>query len=209
VTQMDSTAYAAELDPGEAIEQIPEEHLKNPALNMVERVLTAVAGAILVAFTSAVLLDVVTRALAAPVNALQAFIIGTFVWGVFLGAAVAHRRREHFRLAAIAEHYTGRRRQLFETLEHVVVMAVALWMVYYGLQNARSGMGVILPPTRVPLAAVTAAIPVCGALVTVFSVERLIYVWKRGFPADVSPDDALVARGDDALVARGEAGTGE
>lgn len=196
MAQVDPKAYAAELDPGEVVDRVVDPHLKHPALTVVEKVLTAVSGVILIAFTSAVLLDVVTRALASPVNSLQAFIIGSFVWGIFLGAAVAHRRREHFRLAAIAEHYTGRRRQLFETLEHVVVLAVALWMVYFGYQNARSGMGVILPPTRVPLAAVTAAIPVCGALVAIFSVERLVYVWMRGFPADTPVTDALISRGE-------------
>lgn len=201
MTQDGSTPYAAELDPGEAVDQIADPHLKHPALTVVERALTSVCGVILIAFTTAVLLDVVTRVLAAPVNWLQAFILGSFVWGIFLGAAVAQRRREHFRLAAIAEHYTGRRRQLFETLEHVVVLAVALWMVYFGYHNVRNGMGVILPPTRVPLAAVTAAIPICGALVAVFSVERLTYVWMRGFLPDTPAADALISRG--------EAGRGE
>jgi TRAP-type C4-dicarboxylate transport system permease small subunit len=197
----DATPYEAELDPGKAVEEIPDRHLKHPALTVVERFLTSVCALILIAFTVAVLLDVVTRAMGAPVNWLQAFILGSFGWGVFLGGAVAHRRREHFRLAAIADHFTGRRRQLFETLEHVVVLAVAGWMVYFGYRNVLSGMGVILPPTTVPLAVVTASIPVCGALVMVFSVERLTYVWMRGFPpgepvADGAAGSAEVGRGE-------------
>lgn len=194
----DVTPYEAELDPGKAVDEIPDRHLKHPALTVVERILTSVCAVILISFTVAVLLDVVTRALGTPVNWLQAFILGSFGWGIFLGGAVALRRREHFRLAAIAEHFTGRRRQLFETLEHVVVLAVAGWMVYFGYRNVLSGMGVILPPTTVPLAVVTAAIPVCGALVVVFSVERLTYVWIRGFPPDEPAADAAVPSGEAA-----------
>jgi TRAP-type transport system small permease protein len=201
----DVPPYEAELDPGQAVDQVTDRHLKHPALTVVERILTSVGAVILIAFTLAVLLDVVTRTLGAPVNWLQAFILGSFVWGVFLGGAVAHRRREHFRLAAIAEHYTGRRRQLFETLEHVVVLGVAGWMVYFGYRNVLSGMGVILPPTTVPLAVVTASIPVCGALVVVFSIERLVYVWMRGFPATQPAEEPAA----DGAAPSGEVGRGE
>lgn len=179
-------ALQAELSPGEAVEDVRDQQFKWPALTVLERGLTTLCGLILVAFTVAVLLDVVTRATGAPLNWLQNFILGSFVWGIFLGAAVAQRRREHFRLAAIAEHYSGLRRQLFETLENVVVFGVALWLVWFGYRNVLSGLNNYLQPTGVPLAAVTVCIPVCGALVALFAVERLVHVWQVGFePAHV------------------------
>lgn len=174
------TSYSAELSPGDTVDQVVEPQLKWAAFTVVERALTALCGVILIAFTCAVLIDVVTRGLGAPIGWLQNFILGSFVWGIFLGAAVAQRRGAHFRLAAVAEHFSGLRRQLFETLEHGVVLAVALWMAYFGYRNLLTGLHNYLQPSQAPLAVVTAAIPVSGALIALFSVERLFHVWTRG-----------------------------
>jgi TRAP-type C4-dicarboxylate transport system permease small subunit len=188
MTPDDVAMLDTEVPAGTMTNHISGPAYKWPALDIAERVLTAVCGAILVAFTLGVLLDVVTRQLGHPVNGLQNFILGSFVWGVFLGAAVGHRRGEHFRLAALAERFGGMRRKLFATLEHGVVMAVAFWMIWFGVQNVQSGMRNYLQPTEVPLAAVTAAIPVSALLIGLFSFERLFHVWTG--PADPAPEGA-------------------
>jgi TRAP-type transport system small permease protein len=175
-----SMPYVADVAPRELVDHVHEPQMKWRVLTVVERVLTFICGVILAAFTSAVLVDVVSRSLGIPVSWLQNFILGSFVWGIFLGAAVAQRRREHFRLAAIAEHFGGIRRQLFESLEDVVVLLVAFWMTYFGYVNVLSGQHNYLQPTEVPLSYVTASIPVSGLLIMVFSVERLFHVWSRG-----------------------------
>lgn len=194
----ESLSFSSELSPGAHVDEVSEPELKWRALTVVERGLTVLCGLILVGFTVATLLDVVTRILGSPVNWLQNFILGSFVWGVFLGGAVAQRRREHFRLAAIAEHYTGLRRQLFESLEQVVVLAVSLWMVYFGYFNVLSGRGNYLQPSQVPLSVVTAAIPVAGAFIAVFSVERLYHVWTNGaaLGRSTGPSTSLTADGE-------------
>jgi TRAP-type C4-dicarboxylate transport system permease small subunit len=195
--------HAPEADPQSLVDTIPEPELKWSALNLLERAITALCGALLAGFTIAVLLDVVTRAAGSPVAGLQNFVLGAFVWGIFLGAAVAQRRREHFRLAALAEHYSGLKRQLFETLENVVVIAIAAWMFWFGLQNLKTGMHNYLQPSEVPLAAVTAAIPAGGALIGLFCIERLYHVWTHGSdlgrPQDIHDIDMV-----DQEVGRGE-----
>lgn len=172
--------HVPDVAPRDLVEQVHDPEMKWRALTVVERVLTFVCGVILAAFTSAVLVDVVTRALGAPIGWLQNFITFAFVWGIFVGAAVGQRRREHFRLAAIAEHFVGLRRQLLESLEDVIVILVAIWMTYFGYLNVLSGRHNYLQPSEVPLAAVTASIPVAGVLISIFSIERLYHVWTRG-----------------------------
>lgn len=188
--------HVAEASPRDLVDHVPEPELKWPALTLLENVLTLLCGLLLMAFTSAVLIDVVTRALGTPISWLQNFILASFVWGIFLGAAVAQRRREHFRLAAIAEHYTGLKRQMFETLEQAVVLAVAAWMVYYGYLNVLTGLHNYLQPSEVPLAVVTAAIPVGGLLIALFTVERLYHVWTKSRvfdrPVTARPADVTV-----------------
>lgn len=198
-----AAAISVEADPRQLVESVNEPELKWSALNVLERGITFLCGAILVGFTTAVLIDVVTRSLGTPIAGLQNFVLGSFVWGIFLGAAVAQRRREHFRLAAIAEHFTGFKRQLFESLENVVVMAVAVWMVWFGIGNVQTGMHNYLQPSEVPLAAVTAAIPVSGALILLFCIERLYHVWTRGDLLG-RPDDTQEAELADKEVGRGE-----
>lgn len=198
-----AAAISVEADPRQLVESVNEPELKWSALNVLERAITFLCGAILVGFTSAVLIDVVTRSIGTPIAGLQNFILGSFVWGIFLGAAVAQRRREHFRLAAIAEHFTGVKRQLFESLENVVVMAVAVWMVWFGVLNVQTGMHNYLQPSEVPLAAVTASIPVSGALILLFCIERLYHVWTRGDLLG-RPGDTEEAELADKEVGRGE-----
>ncbi len=179
MTEEPQLPHVADVSPRDLVDHIAEPELKWRAVSVLEGALAFVCGVILVAFTSAVLLDVVTRAIGTPVSWLQNLIVGSFVWGIFLGAAVAQRRREHFRLAAIADHFTGLRQQLFESLEDLVVLVVAVWMAYFGYLNVLSGRHNYLQPSGVPLAFVTAAIPVTGLLIILFSIERLYHVWAR------------------------------
>lgn len=179
MAQAPELPHVPDVAPRESMDQVRERGLKWHALNVVEKALMFVCGAILVAFTSGVLIDVVSRALGAPIGWLQNFILGSFVWGIFLGAAVAQRRREHFRLAAIAERFVGVSRQLVASLEDVVVLLVAIWMTYFGYLNVLTGRHNYLQPSEVPLATVTASIPVAGALIMMFSVERLYHVWAH------------------------------
>lgn len=60
-----------------------------------------------------------------------------------------------------------------------MVLVVAVWMAYFGYLNVLSGRHNYLQPSGVPLAFVTAAIPVTGLLIILFSIERLYHVWAR------------------------------
>jgi hypothetical protein len=88
-------------EPQDTIVLSTERHLKWEALDAVERALMWLSGLLLFTFTTAVLVDVVTRTIGIPVVWLQEVTLGTFVWGVFIGGAVAVRRNEHFLLARI------------------------------------------------------------------------------------------------------------
>lgn len=143
-------------------------------------------GVAITGFTITVMCDVVTRTLKSPWLWLQEVTMTFFIYGVFIGAAAATRRSDHLYLAAIAESMTGRKRLAFETFNRLVMLAVALSMVYYGYLNVLDGFRSLRMPSMTPLASLYAAIPLCGALVALFSVEQLVNGWKNGFadPAD-------------------------
>jgi TRAP-type C4-dicarboxylate transport system permease small subunit len=157
----------------------------------VERGLMWLSGLFLATFTITVLLDVTTRFTGTPILWLQEVTLGAFVWGVFIGGAVAVRRNEHFLLARIATSLQGRSRMVMETASHLVLLAVALFLALFGFSFFMLGFGIHSQPSGTPVAVITAAIPISGALIALFTVERLVNGWRGGFESE---EDQLFQR---------------
>ena len=138
-------------------------------------------GVAITGFTVSVMCDVVTRTLGRPWLWLQEVTMTFFIYGVFIGAGAATRRNDHLYLAALAESMSGRRRLAFETFNRLVMLAVALSMVWFGYLNFLDGFRSLRMPSMTPLASLYAGIPICGALVALFTVEQLVNGWKNGF----------------------------
>ena len=138
-------------------------------------------GVAITGFTVTVMCDIVTRTIGRPWLWLQEVTMTFFIYGVFIGAAAATRRSDHLYLAALAESMTGRKRLAFETFNRLVMLAVALSMVWFGYLNVLDGFRSLRMPSMTPLATLYAAIPICGALVALFTVEQLVNGWKNGF----------------------------
>jgi TRAP-type C4-dicarboxylate transport system permease small subunit len=158
-----------------------DRHLKWRALDWVEQILMVLCGITLAGFSTTVFLDVVTRTLGHPWLWLQEVTMTFFVYGVFIGAAAATRRNDHLCLSAITEAMSGRMRLLAETFNRLVVLGAALCMVYFGYLNFLAGFGNFRMPSMTPLASLYAAIPLSGALITLFTIEQLVNGWRNGF----------------------------
>jgi TRAP-type C4-dicarboxylate transport system permease small subunit len=158
-----------------------QRHLKWRALDPLEHALMALCGVALAGFTTTVFFDVVTRSIGHPVLWVQEVTTTFFVYGIFIGTAAAARRNDHLYLSAISEMLTGRTRLIVETFTRLVVLGAALCMVVFGYINFRQGFGAFRMPSMTPLASLYAAIPLSGALVTLFMVEQLLNGWRNGF----------------------------
>jgi len=138
-------------------------------------------GVAITGFTVAVMCDVVTRVIGRPWLWLQEVTMTFFIYGVFIGTAAATRRNDHLYLAVLAESFSGNKRLFFETFNRLVVLGVAGAMMYYGFLNFLDGLRSLRMPSMTPLASLYAAIPLCGALVALFTVEQMVNGWKNGF----------------------------
>ena len=138
-------------------------------------------GFTLFAFSLSVVCDIVTREIGRPWLWLQEVTSTFFIYGIFIGAAVATRRNDHLFLAAVGESLTGRPRQIIETAIRLVVIAVGLFMTWFGYVNFVRGFGSFRMPSMTPIASLYAAIPVAGALIALFTVEQLVNGWRHGF----------------------------
>src|SRR2546425_1384606 len=149
-------------------------HLKWKRLDPLEAGLMVLCGVCIGGFTLCVFLDVVTRTIGYPWLWLQQATTAFFAWGVFVGIAAATRRNDHIYLAEITKRMTGTRRWAIETLNRLVVLTVAGFMVWFGLKNAMLDLGSFRMPWLIPLTVYTGIVPIAGVLIMVFSVEQIV-----------------------------------
>jgi TRAP-type C4-dicarboxylate transport system permease small subunit len=164
-------------------------HLKWTALDPIENVLMMLCGVSIAGFTASVFLDVVTRELGAPWLWLQLATTGFFAWGVFIGMAVATRRLDHLNLVEITKQMSGPKRSFMEIFNRLVILAVALTMVVFGIQNFLNDLGSYRAPSLIPLATYTLSVPLSGALIVLFCLEQIINGWRHGFEGPEDADD--------------------
>jgi TRAP-type C4-dicarboxylate transport system permease small subunit len=169
-----------------------QRHLKWRSLDVVEQILMILCGVMLTGFTATTFFDIATRTAGAPWLWLQEVTSTFFVYGIFIGAAVATRRNDHLYLAAMTEGMTGSTRTFFEIFNRCVVLFAALCMVWFGYINFLQGFGNFRMPSMTPLSSLYAAIPLSGVLIALFSVEQIVNGWQHGFvrngDATMEPD---------------------
>ena len=122
-----------------------------------------------------------------------------FIYGIFIGAAVATRRNDHLYLTAFADALHGTPRLIVEIIIRVAVLTVAACLVYFGYLNYLRGFGSFRLPSMTPIASLYAAIPLSGALIALFTVEQLVNGCRHGFdhpepPKSRAPDSPSGSR---------------
>ena len=138
-------------------------------------------GICITGFSVLVLCDVVTRAIGRPWLWLQEATMTFFIYGIFIGVAAATRRNDHLYLAVLAEAMTGNKRAVLRDLQPLVVLGVAVCMIYFGYLNFLDGFKSLRMPSMTPLPSLYAAIPLCGVLVALFTIEQMVNGWRNGF----------------------------
>ncbi len=107
-----------------------QRRLKWRALDPLEALLMILCGVTLFGFSTSVVCDIVTRTMGAPWLWLQEVTSTFFIYGIFIGAAVATRRNDHLFLAAVGDSMSGSPRMVIELMIRIVVMGVGLFLVW-------------------------------------------------------------------------------
>jgi TRAP-type C4-dicarboxylate transport system permease small subunit len=158
-----------------------QRHLKWRVLDPLENLLMVLCGIAITGFSVVVLADIITRAIGHPLFWAQEMMMSFFIYGIFAGVAAATRRNDHLYLAVLAESLSGNKRLFFEISNRGVVLAVAICMIYFGYLNFLDGFKSLRMPSMTPMATLYVAIPICGALVALFTVEQIVNGWQHGF----------------------------
>src|SRR5262252_5015347 len=158
-----------------------QSHLKWRAFDILELTLMGLCGILLFAFCSTGIFDIITRTIGRPWLWLQEVTSTFFIYAIFFGAAVATRRNDHLYLTAIAEGLRGKFRTAVEVFTRLVVLGVAVSFIVFGYLNFLRGFSSFRMPSLTPIASLYAAIPICGVLVALFTIEQIVNSLKNGF----------------------------
>ena len=161
-------------------------HLKWPALDRVEALLMVLCGVCMFGFTMCVFFDVVTRTIGRPWLWLQQVTTAFFAWGVFVGMAAATRRMDHIYLAEMTRRMQGAKRQILETLNRLIQLVIAGFMIWFGVENALHDLGSFRMPSLIPLTFYTGVVPLAGALIALFTIEQMVNGLRNGY---AGPED--------------------
>ncbi len=98
------------------------------------------------------------------------------IWMTFLGAALLIRYKRSIQLEFFVHKvFTSPRAKAFIwTLNAVVMLSFALFMIYWGWQLIQFGIHTTTDSIRLPLYTVTISIPVGGLCMAVFLLEQII-----------------------------------
>src|SRR5437763_10783073 len=163
-------------------------HLKWQSFDKLELILMILCGVLCFGFSLSVTADIVTRTLGHPWLWLQEVTSTLFIYAIFIGTAVATRRNDHLYLTAVSEAMHGTPRLIVEIIIRIVVLGVALCLIWFGYQNYIRGFGSFRLPSGTPIASLYAAIPFCGVLIALFTVEQLVNGIRNGFDHPEAPE---------------------
>jgi TRAP-type C4-dicarboxylate transport system permease small subunit len=181
-----------------------QSHLKWRAFDGLELALMSLCGILLFAFCSTVIFDIVTRTIGHPWLWLQEVTSTFFIYAIFFGAAAATRRNDHLYLTAIAEGLRGRFRTAVEIFTRLVVLGVALSFIVFGYLNFLRGFSSFRMPSLTPIASLYAAIPICGVLVALFTIEQIVNGLRNGFEHTEPSEDSKNVRASETVLVKAE-----
>ena len=179
-----SEAGGEKLDLQETVEIADPEELP-PIVGIITKVVAFVCVVLLAGVLAVILLQVVMRYVfnnplvwTDEVTRLQ------LVWVTFLGAVLGYRFGADIAVDALEEHAKSRgwhrMAAVIEGIVQGVIVLVSIVFVFGGWQLVQATMHRLTPALGLPVAVFYAAVPVCGALVLVSAIERLLHARAEG-----------------------------
>lgn len=103
----------------------------------------------------------------------------TFIWLVFLGMAAVARRGEHLVVDLLQQRLPRRLRRVAVVLMHTALLPFYWVMLRYGWELSQVRMRVPFDTWAFPTGYAYLAVPVAGALLLVFTIERLVITLRE------------------------------
>ena len=97
----------------------------------------------------------------------------SFIWMLFLGAAIAVRAKSHFTIDLLPERVSPKVKQIWDSAVLLLMLLIAAYMVIGGIRFFEIGLRRISTTSGIQLAWIYLSIPVSGASMAIFILEQL------------------------------------
>ncbi|SCZ76523.1 TRAP transporter small permease [Acidaminobacter hydrogenoformans] len=142
--------------------------------NALEKIQT-IAGAIAISiFLITVIIQIAARFLKVPVMWAQDVSVYSFIWAVFLGAAIAVNGHQHFAFDSLRDHLKGRWKTAHGILIVVLMLIFTIAMSKYGIDVTKrfwNYQWVNIPSFK--MGYVWIALPITGITMTFYLITHL------------------------------------
>lgn len=116
----------------------------------------------------------------APPSWTEEFALLLFSWSMLLMLAVGVREAFHVRMDILIERMPAGGRHWLESLISVATSVFGIYLAIAGVDYVREMRGSSSAAMGYPIALLYSAAPVCGGLIALFSIERLLSCFDSG-----------------------------
>lgn len=126
-------------------------------------------------FFVAIMIQIVSRHMGVSIIWTEEVANYSFIWSVFMGAAVMVNQREHFSFDFLTLKLTGAKRIGLIILIDIIVLLFAIGLLYYGIQAASTFWDynwVALPDMK--MGYVWIALPITGLTMGIYTLNHIL-----------------------------------
>lgn len=130
-------------------------------------------------FFVAIMIQIVSRHMGVSIIWTEEVANYSFIWSVFMGAAVMVNQREHFSFDFLALRLTGTKKIMLILLIDTIVLLFAIGLLYYGIQAASTFWDynwVALPDMK--MGYVWIALPITGLTMAIYTLSHIFNGFK-------------------------------
>jgi len=156
----------------------------NRFVKVLEKIQITIGVAFLSIFFLVILYQIITRHLGISAIWTVEMASNSFIWAMFMGAAVMVNRKEHFNFDILLKKLTGKKRFMLNIFNDFVLILFNIAIFIYGIQVCQQFWDynwTSLPDLK--MGYVWIAIPIMGGTMIIYSVNHIINhlkAWKGG-----------------------------
>jgi TRAP-type C4-dicarboxylate transport system permease small subunit len=156
-------------------------------IKILERVQLTIGVLSLTIFFTAIIIQIFTRHYGIPIIWTEEVANYSFIWAVFMGAAVMVNRREHFNFDFILKKLKGKPRVYLRIINDSVLIMFNAAIFYYGLEAVNSFWNynwASLPMLK--MGYVWISLPIMALTMSIYSLAHLVKSIKELMAKEVS-----------------------
>ncbi|GGK06363.1 hypothetical protein GCM10007063_31080 [Lentibacillus kapialis] len=152
----------------------------NKLVKYIERTQIVFGVTFLVIFFLTVLLQIVTRHLSISVIWTEEVANYSFVWAVFMGAAVMVNRRDHFNFDILQKKLGGKKKFFLNMLNDIILVLFNITILYFGIKVVQKFWDynwTALPDMK--MGYVWISIPIMAITMIIYSLSHMLKHFER------------------------------